>query len=125
MRIPIDGNDQHLRRDVITLPLRIGACAIRLGFRAAGQAATVALKATERLAEAAVPPPGNVLAVRSTERCPAASRPTSESRRRPMRRHRPRYGRPRLRRRRRRRFRGARLTGGAVDATHSATDARG
>ena len=57
MRIPFDGNDQHLVRDVIALPLRIGACAIRLGFRVAEQTATVALRATEWLVEAAVPPP--------------------------------------------------------------------
>lgn len=43
--------------DVITLPLRIGVFATRLGLRVVGQAVRFGLKATERLAEAAVPRP--------------------------------------------------------------------
>jgi hypothetical protein len=42
-------------RDLITLPVRIGWWATRFGFHVAGKAVTAALRATERLAEAAVP----------------------------------------------------------------------
>jgi hypothetical protein len=44
-------------RDVITLPLRIGARATRLGVRVAALGVTVAVRATERLAEVALPKP--------------------------------------------------------------------
>jgi hypothetical protein len=51
----LHSNGDHMVRDVMTLPLRIGACATRFGLRATEQAATLALKAAERLIGVAVP----------------------------------------------------------------------
>ena len=45
-------------RDLITLPIRIGAGVTRLGLRVAGEAFTLGWKATERLVEGVVPRPG-------------------------------------------------------------------
>jgi hypothetical protein len=45
-------------RDLITLPVRIGTDATRLGLRVAGEAFTLGWNATERLVEVVVPRPG-------------------------------------------------------------------
>lgn len=56
--IAFDGDDLHVVRDVITLPVRIAVWATRLGFHVAGEAVTAALRTTERLVESAAPARG-------------------------------------------------------------------
>lgn len=53
----LDPNEDDVVRDLITLPLRIGVSATRLGLRVARDAATAGLRASERLIEVAVPLP--------------------------------------------------------------------